>query len=136
MKHFIRIAFISLLATALPACNGTGAAGAPGAPARDGGSRLFPQVASTISEIKVVSVRDRALEDGTTQVAIAFENVAVYAVSAALSVTWFDVNDFPIKTTLSNWKEFELASGEMRELVVTGPGQQASRYSIAFRKSR
>ncbi len=133
--QILRTVAATALASLVTACAGSGVATSPrsAAPATHD-AQAESRVTESIREVSVVRIDERFLRDGTMQVAITLKNIALYQVAGSYSVSWFDRDGFAVKTVLSNWNPFTLASGEMREVVVTSPGAQAATFSAAFRR--
>lgn len=83
--------------------------------------------------IYVQRIEEATASDGTLKVAVYGGAAVTFDQKVLYRANWYDQDNFPIKTSVSNWNQIALDGSSVFEFVVVAPGPRAKRYVLEFR---
>lgn len=82
--------------------------------------------------IYVQNIEESMASDGTMKVAVFGAATVTFDQKVRYRANWYDQDNFPIKTSVSNWNELKLDGKGIFEFYVVAPGPRAKRYLLEF----
>jgi uncharacterized protein YcfL len=82
--------------------------------------------------VYVARIEEARTDDGTLKLAVFGGATVTYDQKLEYRANWYDENDFPIKTSVSNWNQIALDGDGVFEFQVVAPGTRAKRYVLEF----
>jgi uncharacterized protein YcfL len=82
--------------------------------------------------VYVARIEEARADDGTLKLAVYGGATVTYDQKVEYRANWYDENDFPIKTSVSNWNQIALDGDGVFEFQLVAPGPRAKRYVIEF----
>lgn len=83
--------------------------------------------------IYVARIENATAADGTMKVAVYGGATVTFDQKVMYRANWYDQDNFPIKTAVSNWNQINVDGNGMFEFYVVAPGPRAMRYLIEFK---
>lgn len=118
----LRILLAAGLALALSACNTF-----PVTPEKYAKVTRFAN-----DNVYVERIEEATADDGTLKLAVYGGAAVTYDQKVQYRANWYDENDFPIKTSVSNWNQIAVDGNGVFEFSVVAPGPRAKRYVLEF----